>query len=88
MNIDKTDEHALIDAISNDNIEGIEDFLGYPISADILENLELDIKSVLSQMPDDEINKYMRKYNIYHDESKSISRPSKYDEYIQNRIKT
>lgn len=68
--------NTLVEAISNSNTSDIEDFLGYCISADILEDIETHIANILSQMPDDEINKYMIKFNIL--ETPQIStRPSK-----------
>lgn len=57
-------EDKLIDAISTDNVMEIEDFLGYPISDIVLENLEDRIREVLDQMPDEEIQKFVSKYNL------------------------
>ena len=49
----------------------IEDFLGYQISADILEEIEKHVDNVLTQMPEEEIsafyNKYCNDYIIYGD---------------------
>lgn len=73
--------NTLVEAISNSNTSDIEDFLGYCISADILEDIETHIANILSQMPDDEINKYMIKFNIL--ETPQIStRPSKNEYYL------
>lgn len=57
-------ENKLTEAISNDSVLNIEDFLGYPISADVLENLDDRIREVLDQMPEEEMLKYEEKYNI------------------------
>lgn len=57
-------EDKLVDAISTDNVMEIEDFLGYPISDIVLENLEDRIREVLDQMPDEEIRKFVSKYNL------------------------
>jgi hypothetical protein len=57
-------EDKLTEAISNDSVLNIEDFLGYPISADVLENLDDRIREVLDQMPEEEMLKYEEKYNI------------------------
>ncbi len=57
-------EDILTEKISNDSVANIEDFLGYPITADILENLEYRIREVLDQMPEDEMFKYEAKYLI------------------------
>ena len=58
-------DNQLIEKISASSVEEIEDFLGYPISADILENLDDRIQKVLSQMPEEEIIKYKNKYGIF-----------------------
>lgn len=55
-------EDELIDAIASENITNIEDFLGYPVSAEVLENLEDRIRDILTQMPKEEIQKYEQKY--------------------------
>ena len=43
-------------------ISDIEDFLGYPISADILEELETHISNVFEQMPDEIVAEYYQKF--------------------------
>ena len=53
----------LIEQISNDTIANIEDFLGYPVSADVLEGLDDRIREVLTQMPEEEILLYHKKYS-------------------------
>lgn len=50
--------------ISNDSVLEMEDFLGYPISADVLENLDDRIREILDRMPEEEIVKYALKYGI------------------------
>lgn len=45
-------EDDLIRAVRNDNVEGIEDFLGYEISDVVLEELDSRLKEVIDQMPD------------------------------------
>ena len=57
-------EEKLIEKISNNTISNIEDFLGYPISEIDIGDLEDKIAEVLYQMPEEEILKYARKYNI------------------------
>ena len=57
-------EDILTEKISNDTVANIEDFLGYPISADVLENMEGRIREVLDQMPEEEIIKYELKYML------------------------
>ena len=48
-------EDILTENIAGACVQDIEDFLGYPISADVLENLEDRIRSVLDGMSEDEI---------------------------------
>ena len=55
-------EDILTDKISSDSVFNIERFLGYPISADILENLEDKIRDILDHMPEDEMIKWELKY--------------------------
>lgn len=57
-------EKILIEKISNNTISNIEDFLGYSISEIDIDDLEDKIAEVLFQMPEEEILKYARKYNI------------------------
>lgn len=50
--------------VAASNLE-IEDFLGYQLSADIIESgLEERIREVLDQMPEEEMLEYEKKYNI------------------------
>lgn len=55
-------EDVLVDMISNDTVVNIEDFLGYPISADVMENLDDRIREVLLQMPDDVVFTFVQNY--------------------------
>jgi hypothetical protein len=55
-------EDMLTEKISNDSVFEIENFLGYPISADILENLEVRIREVLDKMSEEEMIQYEKKY--------------------------
>ena len=55
-------EDILTDKISSDSVFNIEKFLGYPISADILENLEDRIRDILDHMPEDEMMHWELKY--------------------------
>lgn len=55
-------EDILAEKISNDSVFNIEEFLGYPISADTLEDLEDRIRDVLDHMPEDEMIKWESKY--------------------------
>ena len=55
-------EDILAEKISNDSVSNIEQFLGYPISAEVLENLEDRIREVLDQMPEEELLLYEDKY--------------------------
>ena len=48
-------EDILTENIAGACVQDIEDFLGYPISADVLENLEDRIRSVLDSMSEDEL---------------------------------
>lgn len=54
--------NAFAEKIQNSHYTEIEDFLGYPLSADVMENLEDRIREVLYQMPEDEILKYKKKF--------------------------
>jgi hypothetical protein len=58
----KSIEDELVEKIRGANYTEIEDFLGYPISAKVLENLEDRIREVLDQMPDEEFLLYKQKY--------------------------
>jgi len=65
VNVVTTPVHELlIKFVCNDTVENIEDFLGYPISANVLEGLEDRMREVLSQMPDEELTRYKERYGI------------------------
>lgn len=55
-------EDMLVDKIREAHYTEIEDFLGYPISADVVENLEDRIREVLDQMPEDEMLLFEQKF--------------------------
>lgn len=55
-------EDMLVDKIREAHYTEIEDFLGYPISADVMENLEDRIREVLDQMPEEEMLLFEQKY--------------------------
>lgn len=55
-------EDMLTEKICEAHYTDIEDFLGYPISADVMENLEDRVREVLDQMPEDELLLFERKY--------------------------
>lgn len=57
-------EDMLVEKISEAHYTEIEDFLGYPISADVMENLEDRIREVLDQMPEDEMILFKQKYLV------------------------
>ena len=57
-------EDMLVEKICEAHYTGIEDFLGYPISADVMENLEDRIREVLDQMPEDEMLLFEQKYLV------------------------
>lgn len=57
-------EEALIRAVRNDDVEGIEDFLGYEISDVVLEELDSRLREVVDQMPDDIYELFLKKYHI------------------------
>ena len=54
----------LVEKICEAHYTDIEDFLGYPISADVMENLEDRIREVLDQMPEDEMLLFEQKYLV------------------------
>lgn len=57
-------EEALIRAVRNDDVEGIEDFLGYEISDVVLEELDSRLREVMDQMPEDVYELFLKKYHI------------------------
>ena len=57
-------EDDLIRAVRNDDVEGIEDFLGYEISDVVLEELDSRLREVMNQMPDEEYSLFLEKYHL------------------------
>ncbi len=57
-------EGKLVEKIREAGYIEIEDFLGYPISADVIEDLEDRIRDVLDQMPEEELLLYEQKYLV------------------------
>lgn len=55
-------EDQLTERIMNASNADKEEFLGYEISADVLENLEDRIREVLNQMPEEEMMVFEKKY--------------------------
>lgn len=60
-------EEKLVEKISEASISEKEDFLGYPVSADVLENIEDRIREILAQMPYDEIVRFVKKFLLQED---------------------
>ena len=48
-------EDILVEKICEAHYEDIEDFLGYPISADVLEELDIIVRDILDNMTEDEM---------------------------------
>lgn len=69
--INELKEYLLSDKTNNSEIE---DFLGYQISADVLENLETNITETLSQMPEETIKAYYEKFCSDTEQNHMISR--------------
>lgn len=57
-------EDMLVEKIREAHYTEIENFLGYPISADVVENLEDRIREVLDHMPEDEMLLFEQKYLV------------------------
>lgn len=57
-------EDMLVEKIREAHYTDIEDFLGYPISADVMENLEDRIREVLDRMPEDEMLLFKQKFLV------------------------
>lgn len=55
-------EDTLAEKISNAHYTDIEEVLGYPISADVLENLEDRIRDALDELTEDELLELENKY--------------------------
>lgn len=52
-------EDDLIRAVRNDDVEGVEAFLGYEISDVVLEELDSRLREVMDQMPDEEYSLFL-----------------------------
>jgi hypothetical protein len=57
-------EDRLTEKIREASYAEIEDFLGYPISADVIETLEDRIREVLDQMQEEVLYLYEQKYLV------------------------
>lgn len=66
-------DEALIQAVRSDDVEGIEDFLGYEISDVILEELDSRLMEVMGQMPDDIHKSFLKKYHLLPEEKSADS---------------
>jgi len=58
-------------AVRNDDVEGVEDFLGYEISDVVLEELDSRLREVMDQMPDEEYSLFLEKYHLIPEKSNS-----------------
>lgn len=54
----------LKEAVMHSNVQDMEDFLGYQISSDVLEEIEEHILNAFLQMPHKEVEKFLKKYGI------------------------
>lgn len=72
------EEH--IEVIREKSVLEIEEFLGYPLSDIVLEDLDERIKEVLMQMPEEELDKIIPQSNKY---NKSIDEPLIFIECLQ-----
>lgn len=66
-------DEALIQAVRSDDVEGIEDFLGYEISDVILEELDSRLMEVMGQMPDDIHKSFLKKYHLLPEKNPQIA---------------
>lgn len=66
-------EDDLIRAVRNDDVEGVEDFLGYEISDVVLEELDSRLREVVDQMPDEEYSLFLEKYHLIPEKSNSCN---------------
>jgi len=60
-------EDTLTEKIANASVHDIEEFLGYPISADVMENLEDRIRAALDNMCEDDLVDVELKFWDYDD---------------------
>lgn len=57
-------EDRLEEIISNENIEMIEEFLGYELTFNTPEDIHSQVRDVLDQMPEEELLLWEEKYNL------------------------
>lgn len=69
-----------IEVIRENSVLEIEEFLGYPLSDIVLEDLDERIKDVLMQMPEEELDKIIPQSNKY---NKSLDEPLIFIECLQ-----
>ena len=62
--ITKIQVEELVECIAEDDIDAIEDFLGYQITSDVLEDLDGHIMSIIEQMSDDELKPFLYHYGV------------------------
>lgn len=54
----------LLDRIEETSIPEIEDFLGYPVTNEIIENLREHLEEAYDQMPEEEIESFEQKFGM------------------------
>lgn len=74
------DFEEYIEVIREKSVLEIEEFLGYPLSDIVLEDLDERIKEVLMQMPEEELDKIIPQSNKY---NKSLDEPLIFIECLQ-----
>ena len=58
-------EEQIIDAVQMSTVDVIEDFLGFPLTADIVEDLEKHVRKAAREMPLDEFRKKAMRLGFY-----------------------
>lgn len=58
-------EEQIIDAVQMSTVDVIEDFLGCPLTADIVEDLEKHVRKAAREMPLDEFRKKAMRLGFY-----------------------
>lgn len=56
------EKEKLLNKIEAAGIAAIEDFLGYPITNEIIEDLRTHLEDTHDQMPEEELELFMKKY--------------------------
>lgn len=56
------EKEKLLDKIEAATIGDIEDFLGYQVTDEILEDLRTHLEDVYDQMPEEELEQFVKKY--------------------------